>query len=540
MSKNLTNVQSVQAGSGTHLLIKVPDFGDTSFFQRDATTKAVSEPVDTTVSTFLRLGAFNYAQETDRAKALLKMIHRAGPPGDPDRTDNLMIGANAAWPWSDGDSFETVPPLQARSTAAPADKAGNHDVFFLDDVRKRPQDVGLTSDKCPDHGLSMAQRQKESARLYARGGWRDHTDGNRITTTYGDKIEVIRGNYKMIVLGRQDDPEQAMGWEASGSHVMDYAPGTMPGASYWLEWIKDYDGATSDKPDGVWLLVNTTEGVYEYARKAGNFREESWGDVHEAYVGSESPPDNHGKFGTATKGYQGHDPPHRIEGLNYDFPRTKDDRHVPPFSADNAGVIRSNPHIIEKTWARRIDSWTGSPDCLVPHIEEKTFAHTTKSYTGDSDHRVVDAYEETYVEKTEELVDASVRMVSNVRAGAIIGATTAGTIIEATTAALIIEGTTAGVQIETNAALFHLSVEAGAAVEAFFGLKFEFDLAGVWEFAVFGHHDLKDKRNEVTIERMLVAVNEYVVTASKTNTAMMDKEVAMFKAITATKVSLGL
>ena len=44
----------------------------------------------------------------------------------------------------------------------------------------------------------------DSLKLHTKGGWRDHSDGNRITTTYGDKVEVIRGNYKMIVLGRQD------------------------------------------------------------------------------------------------------------------------------------------------------------------------------------------------------------------------------------------------------------------------------------------------------------------------------------------------
>ena len=129
---------------------------------------------------------------------------------------------------------------------------------FSDDVRTRAQDVKDTSvyqdsdtadygtytaalacSDDPGNKLTMAQRQAESARLYSRGGWRDHSDGNRISTTYGDKVEVIRGNYKMIVMGRQDDTSQATGWEAGGSHIQDFAPGTMPGASYWLEWIND-------------------------------------------------------------------------------------------------------------------------------------------------------------------------------------------------------------------------------------------------------------------------------------------------------------
>ena len=60
-------------------------------------------------------------------------------------------------------------------------------------------------------------RTLESSQLHTKGGWRDHTDGNRITTTRGDKVEVIRGNYKLIVLGRQDQtkPKYA-GMDLSG------------------------------------------------------------------------------------------------------------------------------------------------------------------------------------------------------------------------------------------------------------------------------------------------------------------------------------
>jgi hypothetical protein len=37
--------------------------------------------------------------------------------------------------------------------------------------------------------------------LLAGGGFWDHTDGNRITTTVGDKIEIIQGNYNLFVNG---------------------------------------------------------------------------------------------------------------------------------------------------------------------------------------------------------------------------------------------------------------------------------------------------------------------------------------------------
>lgn len=63
---------------------------------------------------------------------------------------------------------------------------------FADDTRYRP---GTDN---------RAARRAETAKLLTKGGWWDHSDGNRITTTKGDKVEVIQGNYKMVVLGRQD------------------------------------------------------------------------------------------------------------------------------------------------------------------------------------------------------------------------------------------------------------------------------------------------------------------------------------------------
>jgi hypothetical protein len=66
---------------------------------------------------------------------------------------------------------------------------------------------------------TLRNRLAESKSLHTKGGWRDHSDGNRITTTRGDKVEVIRGNYRMVILGRRDDVAQAAGWDISGGLV---------------------------------------------------------------------------------------------------------------------------------------------------------------------------------------------------------------------------------------------------------------------------------------------------------------------------------
>jgi hypothetical protein len=51
-----------------------------------------------------------------------------------------------------------------------------------------------------------ANRMTETLNLLTKGGWWDHSDGNRVSTTMGDKIEVVQGNYKLVVLGRQPAP----------------------------------------------------------------------------------------------------------------------------------------------------------------------------------------------------------------------------------------------------------------------------------------------------------------------------------------------
>src|SRR6185503_16823185 len=99
---------------------------------------------------------------------------------------------------------------------------------FIDDTRKR--------DGCPDF-VSEAERQAETARLHTKGGWRDHSDGNRITTTRGDKVEVIKGNYRMLVLGRQED---TAGWDVSGGHVQDATE--LWTAATTIEWVQNYNG----------------------------------------------------------------------------------------------------------------------------------------------------------------------------------------------------------------------------------------------------------------------------------------------------------
>lgn len=125
---------------------------------------------------------------------------RIGSSFTPDEADATVAGgavknAHAASVQLAGLVGDTT---QINGESLTAETAGGENQYpgdflpgFADDTRYRKG----TDDR--------AARQAETLKLLTKGGWWDHSGGNRITTTAGDKVEVIQGNYKMVVLGRQ-------------------------------------------------------------------------------------------------------------------------------------------------------------------------------------------------------------------------------------------------------------------------------------------------------------------------------------------------
>ncbi len=159
--------------------------------------------------------------------------------------------------------------------------------------------TGLNGGLQESGAIQVAGRQAESALLHSKGGWRDHSDGNRITTTRGDKIEVIRGNYKLVVLGRQQtlsinlpDRNQAQVAEAAGvdmsGGLVDTDSGDLaaPGVTaldITYNWQQDSDGS--------WAWTQTTNVGAELPDPAGNSNYQivnrSWLDYQRSQTGSE-------------------------------------------------------------------------------------------------------------------------------------------------------------------------------------------------------------------------------------------------------------
>lgn len=452
--------------SGKYFCINVPDYQDTV------------SGADSDKQSYLRVGSAITDWTTEPGADLAAIAYLVGTAGNAtaaERGYTLAEAENAVAAL--GALYEDI------STADLCDP-------YVDDQRERGE--GSERPHGPGgHGLSESQRREVSARLHTDVGWRDHTDGNRISTTRGDKVEVVYGNYKLIVMGRQSDPGEAMAWDVTGNHIQDFGGGTMPGASVTLEWVPDTTYGTSaadaatgaGASGGAWLLQNSTERVYQYSRFAGNFREQWWGDLLENYIGSENPE----KFGSfAESGQKGH-PTYRDEALG------KKDVLAPP--NDSTDLPRGNPTIIERTWAEEIDSRTGSETWKIPKIHEETWSDDSYSKT-----MVTKAYSTQWSEIVEDYLVAGV----------------------------IVEGATAGL---------HFRGFAGGIVDLYAGPRLQMELAGsvtltgIWKFEAsfgwtWGYHNMKD---EMAILTSKVVGTKTEIAGMRSSIRMLDTQIGATK-----------
>lgn len=190
---------------------------------------------------------------------------------------------------------------------------------FFDDRRKR--------DGGPDF-RPESDRIADTAGLLSRGGWWDHAGGNRITTTEGDKLEVIRGNYRLAVLGRQLDGEEgwgeSAGFDFSGGIIRDKQ--RLPGEIYSVEWRPTWGG--------TWWVWEKTEKGDLHTIFWGNKVSQSYGDTFDETIGSDDPGDE-----------------------------------------------EPNPDITSRTWANTIEVKTGSASKAVSSSKEETWAEDIKGNT---------------------------------------------------------------------------------------------------------------------------------------------------------------
>lgn len=146
---------------------------------------------------------------------------------------------------SEGPAFDSYLRLGASREDSPEPGQNLADLFpsdayFVDDIdHKRKRDAA----PFPYTNSPEGERKLETDKLHKAVGWRDHTDGNRISTTMGDKVEVIGGNYRLIVLGRQFRHGEAVPDDAYGNSCgIDMSGGIIrqpqrtPGSTWREHW----------------------------------------------------------------------------------------------------------------------------------------------------------------------------------------------------------------------------------------------------------------------------------------------------------------
>ncbi|MEZ4294703.1 MAG: hypothetical protein R3B70_06980 [Polyangiaceae bacterium] len=160
----------------------------------------------------------------DTSYALAKLV------GTMDSTGSTVASAEATSDTSKTDGYYTSDPYN-----------GDAILGFADDTRVRDD---AASDILYLNGAvrtnSQANRRTESYRLLSKGGWWDHSDGNRISTTVGDKVEVIQGNYKLVVLGRRasTDGTDRKVTDISGGYELSKKYEYLSGDAKWASWEK--------------------------------------------------------------------------------------------------------------------------------------------------------------------------------------------------------------------------------------------------------------------------------------------------------------
>ncbi|MBW2525476.1 MAG: hypothetical protein JRI23_14920, partial [Deltaproteobacteria bacterium] len=220
-------------------------------------------------------------------------------------------------------------------------------------------------------------------------GWRDHTDGHRITTTRGDKIEVIGGNYKIVSLGRGT----GVAWyEMSGGVITDAmeAPGNQTSVT-WRDCpttktysVTDDAGTWTGSASKGWKVVSQTVNGNEVSRYHGSQREEFYGDELISVTGSPkwNPSTSELSIGAGSDGDHaflgGWAGPSSsdLDGGSATTDRFDADGQDEDLTGDEAFAFDT------KAFPTKWDVRGGQPDNLPrPKIYESTWAESVTSYT---------------------------------------------------------------------------------------------------------------------------------------------------------------
>jgi hypothetical protein len=238
--------------SGKHFQLIVPNYDQTG-------PNATGSPL-----TYFRMGAA--VNEADNGETLRVKTKRG---------DDLVDNREAAAP--------TDPRLRFKDDWRSPGKAGK--TYFKDDGTDGDAPGRSTDGSAALTGIGLSQE------LISRGGWREHIDGNRISTTRGDCVEVIGGNYKLIVMGRAANTWDPAGLGSAGGSTnvgrtrQEIASGghynestSTPGEVVSIVW-------STTNEDGTWTTVEQTDHGNVKSIVKGFVEDYYFGPFVKSYVG---------------------------------------------------------------------------------------------------------------------------------------------------------------------------------------------------------------------------------------------------------------
>lgn len=350
-----------ESAAHNYVLISVPHGSDTFYYDGGSTSRSMTS--------FLRIGAVNGDDPTKEGGWELA---------------KLVVGFN--------DDTRTRPGDEHESSGTIADAIAKSGSQLASDVQE-----GMRAFYGNDTTLSADQllRVRESMKMHYRGGWRDHSAGNRISTTQGDKVELVRGNYKMVVMGRRPDESNAKGaakengdyaktpvdsvdnsiatFDVSGGHVQEW--NMSPGQVTEITWVKNETGGDGGGSSSA-VPPDTAAGYYTWKTVEETIK----GDVDSTYYGAV----NELYLGPVVKRTIGwENAPSEDTGE-----RSADDasdESIPQLYRDYPALSRQNPIVTEHTWAKEIEDYRGSGDCRVHRIREETHVDRISSHVHASD-----------------------------------------------------------------------------------------------------------------------------------------------------------
>lgn len=192
--------------------------------------------------------------------------------------------------------------------------------------------------------------------LLEETAWRDHCDGNRVSTTSGDKVEIVGGNYQLVVLGRAPNADgSSMDDHSGGNHI----DGTVspPQTMASIRYRSSFEG-------GSWSMVEESRKASVHEIFTGELREDFCGPRHTSIVGVLNATV---LTELAAQGVGG-------GGLRGDAAFTP-----VAMSGDDALIATEsdvNPDVLSVTLASKIVEYTGAAAARVGSIVSKTYAIT--------------------------------------------------------------------------------------------------------------------------------------------------------------------